>query len=308
MSSALAICGVTRVLQYLLNNVLNPIDKLNVVKVSALAPDIVQRNFKDGESLLQVNLFLHQVSPNAAWRNEGLPARAAAGSSRLSNPPLALNLQYLLTAYASEDCLAEVLVGHAVQFLHENPVLMRDQIRSGLGWEHAPDYLNDILPSSGLAEQIETIKITPATLGREEMAWLWTALKADYRPTLPFEASVVLIQRPAPLVLPLPVLRREVRVQPGLHAPSLASAVAPHDQPVACSGESITVHGFNLDGVSGVRLVNSRLQINETIAVANPGPTSIHRAVSAARSTGPRGRSVSLVGSGTIRRRYPEYQ
>ena len=39
------------------------------------------------------------------------------------------------------------------------------------------------LASTGLADQIEMIKLTPSTLGREEMAWVWTALKADYRPT-----------------------------------------------------------------------------------------------------------------------------
>ena len=52
------------------------------------------------------------------------------------------------------------------------------------------------------------IKITPATLGREEMAWLWTALKADYRPTFPFQVSVVLLQPQQNTSLALPVLRR----------------------------------------------------------------------------------------------------
>ena len=51
------------------------------------------------------------------------------------------------------------------------------------------------------------IKLTPATINREELAWLWTALKADYRPYYPFDASVVLIQPQQPPLAPLPVLR-----------------------------------------------------------------------------------------------------
>lgn len=45
----------------------------------------------------QVNLFLYQVTPNPGWRNTGLPSLDSRGDGRLSNPPLALDLHYLLT-------------------------------------------------------------------------------------------------------------------------------------------------------------------------------------------------------------------
>jgi len=70
--------------------------------------------------------------------------------------------------------------------LHENPVLPRSQIGAALNKpcsSNPPSNpLAKVLGSSGLANQIEMIKITPTTMGREEMAWIWTALKADYRP------------------------------------------------------------------------------------------------------------------------------
>ena len=93
MSNALAIAAVTATLEYCLNLVYNhPSAVLGGVSVSALAPDIAQTNFATGSSSqLHVNLFLHQVSPNAAWRNAGLPSLAADGSTRLKNPPLALD-------------------------------------------------------------------------------------------------------------------------------------------------------------------------------------------------------------------------
>src|SRR5262249_23455369 len=100
MSNGLAISGVTAVLQYFLNTVYNdPQSPFGAVAVSAIAPDIVQTNLA-ANARLQVNVFLHQVTPNAAWRNVDLPSLAPNGNTRLSNPPLALDLHYLLTAYA----------------------------------------------------------------------------------------------------------------------------------------------------------------------------------------------------------------
>src|SRR5262250_3673227 len=101
----------------------------------------------------------------------------------------------------------QALLGYAVFFLHQNPVLSRSDINSALG-ALPPSYpapFATALGHSGLADQVEMIKITPATLGREEMAWLWTALKADYRPTFPFQVSVVLIEPKSPTVSGLPV-------------------------------------------------------------------------------------------------------
>ena len=139
---------------------------------------------------------------------------AADGKTRLTNPPLALDLHYLLTAYGSEDWQAEALLGYALLMLHENPVLMRNDISHGVreaaDTRYPSNPLSTPLGACGLADQIEMIKITPATLGREEMAWLWTALKADYRPTFPFQVSVVLMQpQQCRRSLALPVLRAE---------------------------------------------------------------------------------------------------
>ena len=210
MSSALGMSGVSAGLQYDLTNLYGSASVSpsfpSPVTVSAKAPDIVQESFTSGGAECQVNLFLHQVTHNVGWRNQDLPSVGPDGATRLSNPPLALDLHYLLTAYGSENWEAEALLGYALQMLHENPVLTRHDINhaiAGLTTLDPGNPLSTQLVPVGLADQIEMLKITPATLGREEMAWLWTALKADYRPTFPFQVSVVLIESQHPAVLPL---------------------------------------------------------------------------------------------------------
>jgi hypothetical protein len=149
---------------------------LGSVTVSAVAPDIVLPPGSSTSTKLQVNLFLHQVTLNTAWRNMDLPSLAPDGTTRLTSQALALDLHYLVTAYAPEDSQAEALLGSAVFFLHENPVLARSQIATALGALPStyPAAYANALAQAGLANQIEMIKVTPATLGREEIAWLWT--------------------------------------------------------------------------------------------------------------------------------------
>ena len=218
MSDALAISGVSAVLQYYLYNMYASLPSTmfgGTVTLTSQAPDQVQNSFGGASAAEnQVNLFLHQVTYNAAWRNVGLPSLAADGQTRLKSPPLALDLHYLLTVYGSTDWQAEGLLGYALMLLHENPVLTREDISYALAHLSSSNSLSSALATSGLADQVELLKITPATLGREEMAWLWTALKADYRPTFPFQVSVVLIQPQLSTSLALPVLRRWVQANP----------------------------------------------------------------------------------------------
>ena len=132
MSNALAIASVTAVLKDLLNN--GVVDHqlsgvVGEVTVSALPPD---RLLVAGEQeTSRINLFMYHASPNQGWRNVGLPSRSSGGD-RIANPPLALDLHYLLTAYGASEFHAEILLGYAMQLLHENPVLSREMIRRTL--------------------------------------------------------------------------------------------------------------------------------------------------------------------------------
>jgi hypothetical protein len=275
MSSGLAISAVTAVLQYYLRNLyLTPGSPFtNPVTVSCLAPDLVQHSIGNGaEAENQVNLFLHQVTHNAAWRNVDLPSLSGDGITRLASPPLALNLHYLLTVYATEFWQAEALLGYALMMLHENPVIVRTDITNALHQLSQPpepypgNPLTPFLGDSGLADQVEMIKITPETLGREEIAWLWTALKADYRPTYPFQVSVVLLQPQRQTSLALPVTHRRVKVQP-IQPAQILEVQPPGGQAAAAATDTVTVTGEFLSGVTQISLSNSRYGLQFTIPV-----------------------------------------
>ena len=294
MSTALAISAVSAVLQYYLGNVYAGLSSLfgGNVAVSAKAPDLVQAELGTGSTLQnQVNLFLHQVSENPGWRNAGEPWLAADGKTRLKNPPLALDLHYLLTAYGSNDWQAEALLGYAMMMLHENPVLARQDIRNAFLALPSVDSTNPLsssLKNSGLADQIEMIKITSSTLGREEMAWLWTALKSDYRPTFPFQVSVVLMEPVANLSLSFPVLHRQIAARAAAPAQLLAIEL-PHGQLAAAAGDTVTASGEFLAKASQVLLTNSRLGVQRFINIASQTDNSLSFAVPTAPPNLPAG-------------------
>src|SRR5512139_1650520 len=224
MSNALAIAGVTAVLRDLLHEGLIdhdlPSDVSNV-KVTSEPPDIITTGPNEEDRL---NLFFYQATPNAGWRNVDLPARDPAGS-RVANPPLALDLHYLLTAYGAKSFHAEILLGYAMQILHETPILTRDDIRRALNPvpvvpPDPPVPVNgSILPggfallsAADLAEQAEQIRITPQYLSTEEISKLWAATKANYRATCAYHVSVVLIESRLAARAALPVRRRNLLV------------------------------------------------------------------------------------------------
>lgn len=293
MSTALAIAGVTAVLRDLLNDGVVNHNVSGVlgssVTVSVLAPDRVVPPSASEAS--QLNLFLYLVTPNQSWRNEALPARDASGRQRLMNPPLALDLHYLLSVYSGGDLHAEILLGYAMQLLHEMPVLTRAAIRRALN--PSPDVGSALPPAlraladSGLEDQVELIKLTPQYLNTEEMSKLWTAMQSSFRPTAAYVASVVLIEAQQPVRAPLPVLSRGdtftsltgerrdrgIEVIPSLlpPLPMLTAAVPPARQPVAVIDDTVSLQGHHLDGSNReVLLTNDRFEIETTLPALPP--------------------------------------
>ncbi len=259
MSSPLAIAAVTAVLRSFVHDAM--IDHglstlLGEVTVSSDPPDSLDLK----STAARINLFLFQATENQGWRNFALPARSPNGD-RTSNPPLALDLSYLVTAYGVDDYYPEVLLGYAMFVLHEMPVFTRDAIRDALG-ASSSDPLFKALTTSSLADQIEQIKIVPQTMSVDELSKIWTALQSQYRPTAVYKVSVVLIESEKSVKPTLPVRARNLLVLPFEHPSidSLQSQASDSDPIVAnqpiLAGYNLVIDGQQLRGESTLVVID----------------------------------------------------
>jgi hypothetical protein len=118
--------------------------------------------------------------------------------------PLALDLHYLLTAYGAQDFQTEILLGHALQLMHETPVIDRARIRRTIDHlSHTKD--RRVVPpalaalaKSDVADRVTQLEITPEFLSSEELSKLWSALQAKYRPSATYKVSAVIIDGALP--------------------------------------------------------------------------------------------------------------
>lgn len=245
MSDYLAVGGVSAVLQWLLTNALTSGGPTTVLSspqaVTAISPDLITTGANEQP---QVNLFLYYVSVNAALRNLDLPSVNGQGAP-LSNPPLPLNLHYLVTAYGSKQFAAEIVLAWAMKVLHDNPVVPSATIQQALSALVPATPEATLIAQSTLPQQLEHIRITPETLTTEEIYRLWAAFEAPYRPSTAIQVSVVVIQDTDAFTSNLPVQSRSVLAMP-LQAP-IISNLSPSMVP---AGQVLTITGSNFVGAS----------------------------------------------------------
>ncbi len=194
-----------------------------------------------------VNLFLYHVSTNDAWRNTVPPSYAHGGEN--PSPPLALDLCYLVTAFSGENedtphPLSQRLLGCSMRALHDHPVLDRDRVLR-----------EDFAPPNYRHVQVERVRITPQPLSLEEMSKLWTTFQTNYRLSVAYSVSVVIIDSPRPGRAALPVVRRGyndegVKAQPNLQSPlpTLEAVRTGTPYPATRLGDRLELVGRRLSG------------------------------------------------------------
>ena len=287
MSSPLAIASVTHALRNLLQEGLNQSEISHLVmEVTTHKPDKMESegaNINNG-----LNLYLYMVTPNQGWRNHAFPSHNARGD-RISSPPLALDLHYMLNPYGTGGLGLEMVMGVALQALHEMPVLARQDIRAYLEQDLSDMFPNNpfLLSTSGLAEQIEQIKISPESLNTEEITRLWTAFGAKYQLCAFYKASVLLIESKKSKKAALPVKESKVYVQPFIQ-PVIheVSSIAP-DETIPqklqkiLPGHSLVIKGSNLKGsltsvfLSGIEVGQNDFTTFNSQQIAFPVPTTL---------------------------------
>jgi hypothetical protein len=292
MSTSLGIAAVTAVLRDILTNRVasDPAaSAIGSVTVSCGAPDRIDLTGSADPN--QINLFLYQVTQNPGWANTDLPSRNSSGQ-RIKNPPLALDLHFLISVYGAQPYFAELLLGEVVQEFYERPVPDRQIIDRALNPSSPPSGFPTQLAQSGLSRQIERIRIIPEALNSEEVSKLWSALQACYRTTVAYQVCTVLIESSAPSRPALPVRRilgySFTYAVPAIH--TVESADGPGVPIVA--GSSIVIKGVNFTG-ENLGLMLQELDISAQIldktenrielTLPDPLPSGIHAGVNTFR-------------------------
>lgn len=238
MSNFLAIATVTAALTNVLQTAVG--NDVTGAKVTRTAPD----NQAAAARPASVNIYLFQVTPNAAHRNADVPTRRSG--QVVQRPQAALDLHYLLSFYGDENQYEpQRLLGSVVRTLHERPFLTRHDILAAA----ANPPFNDPANPSDLANQQELVRFVPTALSLEEMSKLWSVmLQAPYVLSLVYMASVVLIEgleAPQPA---LPVRVRNVYVDT-FRYPAIEQVVssAGPGMPIL-AGSTLLIQGQQLQG------------------------------------------------------------
>ena len=230
MSNGFAIAAVTSTLKLLLES------HLNLHPVSTLPPDKA-RNGNAGD---QINLFLYHTTVDAAWRNMDIPHQVRPGE--IGQPPLPLNLFYLITAYGAndDDLQSQRLLGQAMSVLHDHPLLGSAEIDS-------------IAHESDLQNQLERVRITLQPMSVDEMSKLWMIFQTQYRISTTYQVSVVLIDSTRTTQTNLPVLKRNIAVRP-FRQPVIDEILPVTDGSLPAAimlGGQLKIKGQNLQGNKG---------------------------------------------------------
>lgn len=205
MSNHLAIATVTEGLRYIVENALSAVD--SGAGVTTMRPDLSAK-----ETTTHVNIYLYQVTPNATWRNADLPTRRADGGI-VARPTVALDLHYIISFYGDEtegEIEAQRLLGATVAALHARPLLTREVIEEVLAGTSLT-----VLGDSDLADQVESVRITPSHLNLEELSKLWSVFfQTPYALSVAYQCSLVLIETPVIAAQALPPRAAAIRAVP----------------------------------------------------------------------------------------------
>ncbi|MGR4890352.1 DUF4255 domain-containing protein [Sphingopyxis sp. LARHCG72] len=132
-------------------------------------------------------LFLHHVTPNAAYRSASLAYVENSGELSVKMP-LVLDLHYMLAATGA-DLERETLLGVGMAALHRHAIVERTKVASLLGAvtiPPSPTKLMERLTSEPLANPAhhpEQIKVSQHPLDIDMSTKLWSALQSPIRPS-----------------------------------------------------------------------------------------------------------------------------
>jgi len=116
-----------------------------------------------------ISLYLHRVEPASNIRN--LPPRVAPDGRRF-RPSLAIDLHFLLIAWAEKAALQQRLLGWAARTLEDTPILTASLVNQG--------------PPPHVFRDTESIDVVMETLTILDMSAVWEVAKPNIQPCIAY--------------------------------------------------------------------------------------------------------------------------
>lgn len=118
-----------------------------------------------------VTLFLFRITQNEHLRTHKLPTDPPQ-----ANPPLSVDLHYLLTVWADNALAEQTVTSWAMRELQMHPVMDSSALSPEAGWGPA-----------------DVVQFIPAELTNEELMRVWDLLQPKYHLSLSYIARVIRI-------------------------------------------------------------------------------------------------------------------
>ena len=246
MSNSLALAAVTSSIRYVIDRSLQQTHAgpVGAAKVVTVRPDeLSTTGFGEDPA---INVYCYLATPNHAWNLTDLPTRRSDGSL-VNRPVAALDLHYLISCVGKEAELEpQRLLGRVVGALATTSVLTRDVVSAAIDL-YDDETETAFLTDADLANEVELVKLSPATLSLEEMSKLWGVLDTPYLLSLTYLATVVLVSADVTPTVALPVQKRALTITAS-GPPRLAELVTDPPGAPAQAGATLVLRGTDLVG------------------------------------------------------------
>ena len=203
-------------------------------------------------SMATLTVYPWRLAPNPSWASSRQAAYSSQGERR-ANPLLALDVFYVLGAYAKSSVDAEAVLGLALLGLHETPQLSRELLLAMAGGTFPngsalPQALRD------LAGQQAAICVEPLAYELEELSQIWSTFNSGVRSGMIYRVGTLLIESKRRAASAPPVREGRLSVTQ-LRAPFIARVLfaatptGPFTQrAIASPGETLRIEGAGLRG------------------------------------------------------------
>jgi hypothetical protein len=168
MSDFEVVAAVSETLVSVLTNAIAPLDNPPpIVELSDLQGNIAT-------TPARLTMFLFEAGEDPSARNRPRLREFSGGNTALTNPPMAIVLRYLVTAWGGDRITEHRLLGRTMQVMYDGALI------SG------PD-----LQGTSLRGSNETLKVTLSPLSLENLTRVFWSVQRPYRLSLSYEIRVV---------------------------------------------------------------------------------------------------------------------